>query len=199
MGEAMEEVRRRMVAMTQSLETKIKEINLSVARDDGKTPREQALTRQLSGLAASWKAFDTAHLTYIIHVVDPEETEAAGLRHQNKYHDYELATEAAEDLVAKRQQDAEDLIAKRQQDAEDLIAKRQQDATTAAAQLGAQAAAAGLVDTAQQKERDFNIAKAQRDYLFRRVTAIVTTARTYLDGNREQECRDSLEGGQKSR
>ena len=46
----MEEVRRRMVAMVQSLETKIKEINLSVARDDGKKPREQALTRQLSGL-----------------------------------------------------------------------------------------------------------------------------------------------------
>ena len=133
----MEEAKRRMVAMTQSLETKIKEINLSVARDDGKTPREQALTRQLSGLAASWKAFDTAHLTYIIHVVDPEETEAAGLRHQNKYHDYELATEAAEDLVAKRQQDAEDLIAKRQQDAQEVAATAAAHAQEVAATAGA--------------------------------------------------------------
>ena len=48
MGDAMEEVKRRMVAMTQSLETKIREINMSVARNDGKTPREQALTRQLA-------------------------------------------------------------------------------------------------------------------------------------------------------
>ena len=179
----MEEVRRRMVAMTQSLETKIREINLSVARNDGKTPREQALARQLTGLAASWKAFDVAHLTFVMHVNDPAEMDAAGLVHQNKFHDYELATEAAEDLIAKRQQDAEDLIARRQQDAREVAARD-----------GAQAAAAGLVDAAQQKERDFNIAKAQRDDLFRRVTAIVTTARTYLDGNREQECRDSLEG-----
>ena len=183
MVEAMEEVRRRMVAMTHSLETKIREINLSVARDDGKTPREQALARQLTGLAASWKAFDVAHLTFVMHVNDPAEMDAAGLVHQNKFHDYELATEAAEDLIAKRQQDAEDLIARRQQDAREVAARD-----------GAQAAAAGLVDAAQQKERDFNIAKAQRDDLFRRVTAIVTTARTYLDGNREQECRDSLEG-----
>ena len=49
----MEEVRKRMVATAQALENKVKEINLSVGRDDGKKPREQALQRQLTGLPMS--------------------------------------------------------------------------------------------------------------------------------------------------
>ena len=172
----MEEVRRRMVATAQALENKVKEIKLSVARDDGKKPREQALQRQLTGLIAAWKAYETVHLTYVMHAEDPEEIEVAGTQHQEHLHGYELAAEAAEDLIAKRQEDAQAV------------------ATNAAAQRGADAAAEEVVDAARQKEQEFSIAKASRDDVFRRVIGMVTTARAYLDRNSNQECRDSLEG-----
>ena len=61
MVEGMEEVRRRMVATSQALQNKVKEINASIARDDGKKPRVQTLTRQLNGLAAAWEAHETMH------------------------------------------------------------------------------------------------------------------------------------------
>ena len=68
----MEEVRKRMVATAQALENKVKEINLSVGRDDGKKPREQALQRQLTGLLTAWKAYETIHLTLsLIHISEP--------------------------------------------------------------------------------------------------------------------------------
>ena len=172
----MEEVRKRMVATTQALENKVKEIKLSVGRDDGKKPREQALQRQLTGLLTAWKAYETIHLTYVMHAQDLEEVEVAGTQHQQHLHDYELAAEAAEDLIAKRQEDA------------------QEAATNAAAQRGADTAAVEVVDTARQKEQEFSIAKASRGDIFRRVNGMVTTARTYLDRNSDQECRDSLEG-----
>ena len=176
MVEGMEEVRRRMVATAQALENKVKEIKLSVGRDDGKKPREQALQRQLTGLIAAWKAYETVHLTYVMHAEDPEEIQVAGTQHQEHLHDYELAAEAAEDLIAKRQEDAQAV------------------ATNAAAQRGADAAAEEVVDAARQKEQEFNIAKASRGDVFRRVIGNVTTARTYLDRNSDQECKDSLEG-----
>ena len=176
MVDGMEEVRKRMVATAQALENKVKEINLSVGRDDGKKPREQALQRQLTGLLAAWKAYETIHLTYVMHVEDPEEIEVAGTQHQQHLHDYELAAEAAEDLIAKRQEDAQEV------------------ATQAAAQRGADAAAQGVADVARQAEQDYNIAKVSRNDIFRRVVGIVTTARAYLDRNSDQECRDSLEG-----
>ena len=62
----MDEVRRRMVATTQSLKSKIKEINLSVSRDDGNKPRVQGLRRQLAGLEATWAAYEAIHMTYVV-------------------------------------------------------------------------------------------------------------------------------------
>ena len=102
----MEEVRR-MVATSQALKNRVKEINLSVSRDDGKKPRERTLTRQLTGLATAWKAYESMHLTYMTRVTDKEEVEVAGTQHEEHLHAYELATEEAEDLIAKRQEDAE--------------------------------------------------------------------------------------------
>lgn len=48
------------------------------------------------GLAASWKAYETAHLIYDVHVVEIVEVKAAGEHHQNHLHIYETTTEGAE-------------------------------------------------------------------------------------------------------
>ena len=187
MGEALEQVRRRMVATAQSLESKVKEIKLSVARDDGKKPREQALQRQLTGLAGAWKAYETVHMTYVIQVEDPEEIEVAGTQYQEHLHAHEMATEAAEDLIEKRREDALN-VAKAETTQQGL------EEAAEAKRIAEVNAAAAEVEVARQKEQDFNVAKAQREDLFRRALGITTTARTYLDKNSDQECRDSLEG-----
>ena len=46
--------------------------------------------------AASWKAYETAHITYVVHVAEIVEVEAAGERHQNSLNNYETATAGAE-------------------------------------------------------------------------------------------------------
>ena len=153
----MDEVRRRMVATAQNLTNKITEINLSVSRDDGNKPRVRGLRRQLAGLEATWAAYEAIHMTYVVRAEDRQEIEDAGTQHKEHLHDYELATEGAEDLIARREEDAQKL------------------ATEAAAQQGAQAAADEEVESARRKEQDYNIAKAQRDDLFRRVAGLSQT------------------------
>ena len=92
---------RRTVAY-QRLNTTLVNLENAIVEDNGRTPTEQALTRQQAGLGTAWGAYDAAHGNYC-EVLEEEVAEAEAGGFQTIFDRYNLVVGKVEDMVAKRQ------------------------------------------------------------------------------------------------
>merc|ERR1719490_665379 len=74
----------------------------AINEDNGRTPTEQALTRQQAGLENAWGTYDTAHTLYV-EALEDEAAEAEAQGFQTLFDRYNAVLGKVEDLVAKRQ------------------------------------------------------------------------------------------------
>ena len=86
----------------QRLNTTLINLENAIGEDNGRTPTEQALTRQQAGLCTAWGAYDAAHGSYC-EVLEEEVAEAEAGGFQTIFDRYNLVVGKVEDMVAKRQ------------------------------------------------------------------------------------------------